>query len=94
MFAETLPGEAKLVGVQCKSCGHRALYTPKPSEPFMMDHEIVTKLSQSQFSAKCSQCGGIGFNIHSMSSNLVDHWLAAGPLSRSPAPLIEGGDKK
>ncbi len=60
----------------------------------MMDHQIITKLSHSQSSAKCTQCGGSGFNVVSMTSNLANDWLKAGPPSRSPAPLIEDDDKE
>ncbi len=90
-FGRHYRGEEKLVGIQCKSCGHRVLIMRElsPSEPFMMDHEIIAKLRQSA-PPTCSQCGVSNIIHVSMTSNLVDDWLNAGPPSRSPGPLIEG----
>jgi len=59
-----------MVGIKCKSCGHRALATP---EPFKMDHEIIALLSQS--SPKCSECGGSNYFIVRFRSSAVDAWL-------------------
>ncbi len=81
-----------MVGVQCKSCRHRALFKPelKPG-PFKMDHEVVNELTRSNL--KCSECGCSEYSIVTLSSNLAhlwDRWLT-GDASLPPAkPLIEG----
>lgn len=77
-----------MVGVQCKSCGHRALIKP---EPFKMDHEVVTELRRSN--VKCSQCGGNEYSVITLSSNLADladQWLTGGASALSAKPMIEG----
>jgi DNA-directed RNA polymerase subunit RPC12/RpoP len=82
-----------MVGVQCKSCGHRALFKQelKPGRPFKMDSEVVSELTRSN--PKCSQCGRSEYSITTLSSNLAhlwDRWLT-GDASPPPAkPLIEG----
>lgn len=63
-----------MVGIQCKSCGHRALATP---EPFKMDHEIITLLSES--SPKCSECGGSQYDVVRFPSSAADIWLKGSP---------------
>jgi DNA-directed RNA polymerase subunit RPC12/RpoP len=65
-----------MVGIQCKSCGHRALATLKPGK---RDDEIITQLRQS--SAKCSECGGSKVDILIMPAapDLADIWLKGNP---------------
>jgi hypothetical protein len=77
-----------MVGIQCKSCGHRALATP---EPFKMDHEIIALLSQS--SPKCSQCGGGKYSIVRFPYSAVDAWLKGDGSSPDARPQIEGGNQ-
>ena len=77
-----------MVGVQCKSCGHRALYPPPPPK---FDYEIITQLSQS--SLTCSQCGKSEFSILSFTGDLGDRWLESGPSTPGTPPLIEGGSQ-
>lgn len=79
-----------MVGIQCKSCGHRALATPPG--PFKMDHEIIALLRSPTSSITCIECGGSKFDLLSMSSSLADSWLGDGP-SPGPRPLIEGGNQ-
>lgn len=89
-------GEGSMVGVECKSCGHRALIKSevKPGVLFKMDNEIINELARSN--PKCSQCGGGEYSTLTLSSSLAhlwDRWLT-GDVSPPPAkPLIEG-DKK
>jgi hypothetical protein len=65
-----------MVGIQCKSCGHRALATPEPGK---RDDEIVTQLRMS--AATCSACGGSKLDILVMPSSpdLADIWLKGKP---------------
>jgi hypothetical protein len=79
-----------MVGIQCNSCGHRALATP---EPFKPDHEIITLVSQS--SVKCSECGGSKFAILRFSGlpDAGDRWLTGGGSPPDAKPLIEGGNQ-
>lgn len=81
-----------MVGVQCKSCGHRALFKPelKPGL-FKMEHEVVNELTRSNL--KCSQCGGSEYSIVTLSSNLAhlwDLWLTGDASPSLAKPLIEG----
>lgn len=77
-----------MVGVQCKSCGHRALASPDPPK---LDHEIITLLSQS--SITCSACGGSKYAVLRFPSGAAETWLK-GDVSPAPAgPLIEGGNQ-
>jgi hypothetical protein len=76
-----------MVGIQCKSCGHRALWTNDPAK-FRPDYEVVALLTRSL--PKCGNCGAR--EIHVVSGNLVtDEWLSDGPLSPASGPLIGGG---
>lgn len=59
-----------MVGIQCKSCAHRALATPESPKP---DHEILTLLSQSPVT--CSQCGGSKYSIVMFPANAADTCL-------------------
>lgn len=74
-----------MVGVQCKSCGDRALIKP---EPFKMDHEVVAEMRRSN--VKCSQCGGNEYSVTTLSSNLADRWLTGGASPPFAKPMIEG----
>ena len=82
-----------MVGVQCKSCGHRALFKSDVDSGglFKMDHEIIKELTRSN--PTCGQCGGSEYSIVTLSSNLAylwDRWVM-GDASPLPAkPLIEG----
>ncbi len=67
-----------MVGVQCKSCGHRALATP---EPFKMDHEIIALLSQS--SPKCSECGSGEFAMLRFPARMADAFLEGEQIKSS-----------
>lgn len=83
-----------MVGVQCKSCGHRALFKSeaKPGRLFKMDHEIINELTRSN--PKCRECGGSEYSFVTLSSNLAhlwDRWLTGDASPPPPAkPLIEG----
>ncbi len=81
-----------MVGVQCESCRHRALFKPEfKSGLFKMNHQVVNELTRSIL--KCSECGCSEYSIVTLSSNLAhlwDRWLT-GDASLPPAkPLIEG----
>jgi hypothetical protein len=80
-----------MVGIQCKSCGHRALATPPG--PFKFDHEIITLLSQSP--VKCSECGVSNFAIMRLPSSpdAADSWLKGDGSPPGAKPLIEGGNQ-
>ncbi|MBP6767036.1 MAG: hypothetical protein KA171_04590, partial [Reyranella sp.] len=68
-------GSTGVVGIRCKSCGHRALATPDPPK---MDHEIITQLSQSTIT--CSKCNGSTFDLVRFPSSAADTWLKGSPL--------------
>jgi ribosomal protein L37E len=89
-------GEENTVGVQCKSCGHRALFKSevKPGELLKIDQEIINELTRSN--PKCRQCGGSEYSIVTLSSNLGhlwDRWLM-GDASPPPAKPLMEGDKQ
>jgi len=75
-----------MVGIQCKSCGHRALWNGPPRP----DNEVMEQLRRS--SQPCVSCGG---EIHLISitggRGLADKWLSDGPLSPASGPLDGGG---
>jgi hypothetical protein len=75
-----------MVGIQCKSCGHRALATPPG--PFKFDHEIHTWLSQRNLA--CGECGGTKYTVMRLQSSLADDWLEGGASSPNAGSLIEG----
>ena len=73
-----------MVGIQCKSCGHRALWTNDPARP---DYEVVALLTRSL--PKCGDCGAR--EIHIVSGNLVtEKWPSDGPPSPASGPPIRG----
>lgn len=75
-----------MVGIQCKSCRHRALWAGGPPRP---DHEVMERLRRS--SQTCPSCGGSEIELWSITGGLADEWLSDGPLSPASGPLIEGG---
>jgi hypothetical protein len=75
-----------MVGIQCKSCGHRRLWTGGPPRP---DREVMELLRQS--SPPCSSCGGSEIHLLSITGGLADKWLSDGPPLPASGPLIEGG---
>lgn len=77
-----------MVGIQCKSCGHRAL---RPSDPakFQFDNEVMELLRRSP--PTCSSCGGSEIHLLSITGGLADKWLSDGRPLPASGPLIEGG---
>jgi DNA-directed RNA polymerase subunit RPC12/RpoP len=62
-----------MVGIQCKSCGHRALVTPQ--QP-MSGYEMTARLHQSP--PKCSECGDSNIFVLTFTAsraNEADSWL-------------------
>lgn len=77
-----------MVGIQCKSCGHRALWTGDRAKP---DHEVMELLRRS--SLTCSSCGGSEIDLFSITGGLADNWLSDGRPSPASGPLIEDGNQ-
>jgi hypothetical protein len=77
-----------MVGIQCKSCGHRALWT---GDPARFDHEVMELLRRS--SLTCDSCGGSEIDLFSITGGLADKWLSDGRPSPAPGPLIGGGNQ-
>lgn len=85
-----------MVGVECKSCGHRALFKSEVNSGglFKMDHEIINELARSN--PTCGQCGSSEYSIVTLSANLGhlwDGWLT-GDASPPPAMHLIEGDKQ
>ena len=78
-----------MVGIQCNSCGHRALATPPG--PFKFDHEIIRLLSESP--PKCGECGGSKYSLVRFPFSAVDAWLKGDGSSPGARPQIEGGNQ-
>lgn len=75
-----------MVGIECKSCGHRALWT---NDPPKAEYEVVALLTRSL--PKCSNCGAR--EIHVVSGNLVTaEWLSDGPPSPPSGPGGKPGE--
>jgi DNA-directed RNA polymerase subunit RPC12/RpoP len=68
------------VGIQCKSCGSRALvkpdYVKDPGLP-KFGHEIMDKMRQSP--GKCLKCGGSDFHYITLTGGTADKWLEGSP---------------
>jgi hypothetical protein len=77
-----------MVGIQCKSCGHRALRTSDPAK-FQFDNEVMELLRRSP--PTCSSCGGSEIHLLSITGGLADKWLSDGRPLPASGPLIEGG---
>lgn len=75
-----------MVGIQCKSCGSRALRT---GDAARFDHEVMEELRRSP--PPCSSCGGSEIHLVSITGGLADKWLSDGPPLPASGPLIEGG---
>ncbi len=79
-----------MVGIECKSCGHRALWEGDPAR-FPFDHEVIAMLTRSPLT--CSNCGAS--EIHVVSGNLAtSDWLSDGRPLPEQTPLIGGGTKR
>ncbi len=76
------------VGVQCKSCGHRALRTGDAAK---FGHQVMEELRKSP--PTCPSCGGSDFHLISITGGLADKWLSDGPPLRASGPLIGGGNQ-
>lgn len=63
-----------MVGIQCKSCKHRALWTGDAPSP---DREVMESLRRSP--QPCPSCGGSEVNLISITGGLADKWLSDGP---------------
>jgi predicted nucleic-acid-binding Zn-ribbon protein len=72
-----------MVGIQCKSCKHRALWSGPPRP----DNEVMELLRRSP--QACPSCGETEFNLISITGGLHDQWLSDGPPSPASGPLIE-----
>ena len=75
-----------MVGKQCKSCGHRALWTGEPAWPA---HEVMDRLRRSP--PPCDGCGGSEIDLVVLTGGRADKWLSDGRPLPASGPLIEGG---
>lgn len=68
--------EEKVLGVECKPCGHRAVFTPRQ----LISHSMVGEmegLARSVRKMRCAMCGMKSAEGTQLAGDAIEGWMAA-----------------